>query len=150
MRSDILMLKKNALRLGLCGEYKAKWDNARGKKDLVDIALDSNGVEWICQMAEMGVLTKEIALSDFGNYINGKYVRNKGGYTSEVYAYYDGTVTMRTTLLVVMGCDVEVIVPENSIGRIYTCCGAKVRVTGKGKAEVITPGRMTSQSKQSV
>ena len=139
MKSDILALKRNALRLGLCGEYKAKWDGARDREDLMDIALDSNGVEWICQMANMGVLSKETVLSDFGEYINGKYVRKKGGYTSELYAYYNGTITMRTTLLVVMGGDVEVIVPEYHVVRIYVCCGAKVRVTGKGEAEVIEP-----------
>lgn len=139
MKSDILALKRNALRLGLCGEYKAKWDGARDKGGLMEIALDSNGVEWVCQMANKGVLGKDMVLSDFGEYINGKYVRKKGGYTSELYAYYNGTITLRTTLLVIMGGDVEVVVPEYHVGRIYVCCGAKVRVTGKGKAEVIEP-----------
>lgn len=139
MRSDILDLKRNALRLGLCGEYKAKWDVARDKKDLMGIALDSNGVEWVCQMADAGVLAKETVLSDFGEYINGKYIRNKGGYTSEMYVCYNGAITLRTTLLVVMGGDVDVFIPENSIGRIYVCCGAKVRLSGKGKADIIEP-----------
>ena len=141
MRSDILTLKRNALRLGLCGEYKAKWDAAGDKKGLMEIALDSNGVEWVCQMADRGVLTKETVLSDFGEYINGRFVRNKDGYTSEIYAYYNGTVVMRTTLLVIMGGRVDVIVPRNRLGNIYTCCNAKVRVAGEGRAEVMDTKR---------
>ena len=36
--NELLTLKRNALRLGLCGEYKGKWDSAASKRELVNMA----------------------------------------------------------------------------------------------------------------
>ena len=43
--NDLLSFKRNAMMLGLCTGYKNKWDAATSKEALMDIALDSNGVE---------------------------------------------------------------------------------------------------------
>ena len=38
-----------AIRLGLCDEYKGKWDSCKSLKDLMDIALSANGIEFIAE-----------------------------------------------------------------------------------------------------
>ena len=45
--NELLTLKRNAIRLGLCGEYKWKWDYAASKRELVNMARDSNGIEFM-------------------------------------------------------------------------------------------------------
>jgi len=52
--NELLTLKHNALRLGLCGEYKGKWDSAASKRELVNMALDSNGIEFMADSIAFG------------------------------------------------------------------------------------------------
>ena len=36
-KNELLNLKRNALMLGLCGEYKDRWDKCSNKKELIDL-----------------------------------------------------------------------------------------------------------------
>ena len=84
--NELLTLKRNALRLGLCGEYKGKWDSAASKRELINMALDSNGIEFMADSIAFGWgLSKEYLLKEFGEFANGFYQCNEHGYTSEMY-----------------------------------------------------------------
>ena len=141
MLNELLTLKRNAVMLGLCDRYKAEWDEAKDKKDLVDLALDANGVEFMAKsVAEGWGVSKDYILDNFGDYVNGKYVREKGGYTSELYVGYGGDNLQRATLNLFVGCDTSILVPEGSVCKIYVCGRSNVRLKCAGKCYVYMYG----------
>ena len=52
--NDLLAFKRNVMLLGLCSSYKEKWDSATSKEVLMDMALDSNGVELLADAHSFG------------------------------------------------------------------------------------------------
>lgn len=141
MNNELLTLKRNAVLLGLCDRYKTEWNEAKDKKDLVDMALDANGVEFMAKsVAEGWGLSKDYILDNFGDYVNGSYVRDKGGYTSEIYVGYGGDILQRATLNLLVGCDTSVLVPEGSMCKIYVCGMSDVRIKCVGKCYVYVYG----------
>lgn len=109
----------------LCSDYENKVNKAVSNKRLMDIVLDANGVSYLCEMSNKGFkLPYEVITGRFNNFINGKYVsshsmKGKSGYTSEMFCQYKGQINARTTLLVLLGCECDVIVPDNKIVMIY-------------------------------
>lgn len=141
MASGMLAFKRNAALLGLCDKYKAEWNEAKDKKDLVDMALDANGVEFMARsVAEGWGLSKDYILENFGDYVNEKYVRDKGGYTSKMYVDYGGDIFQPATLNLLIGCNTSVLVPESSVCKIYVCGRTYIRVNCAGKCYVYVYG----------
>lgn len=109
----------------LCANYYDKVNKALSNKQLVDIALDSNGASYLCEMQSKGLaLPYDIITSRFGNFINGKYTsehkNDKGnGYTSAIYCKYDGNINAETTILTLLGCDCSVLVNNNNVIEVY-------------------------------
>lgn len=139
----ILQFKRNATILGLCGEYKKKWDECNTKQDLVDMALDSNGVEFMADSIAFGWgLSKDYLLREFGKYANGAYKCHEGGgYTSEMYVGAHGTLKSGTAILLVAYCDdLKIVIPEYAFCRIYVCGGSKILIENNGKCEVLNYG----------
>ena len=138
----ILQFKRNATVLGLCGEYKKKWDRCNTKQDLVRMALDSNGVEFMADSIAFGWgLSKDYLLREFGTYANGAYQCHEGGYTSEMYVGTHGTLKSDSTILLVAYCDdLKIIIPKHTFCRIYVCGGGKVLIENNGKCEVLNYG----------
>ena len=128
--NELLRFKKNAIRLGLCDEYKGKWDSCKSLKDLIDVALDINGIEFLADSMSFGWgMTPERLASDFHDYINGRYQRTKrDGYTSEMYVNYTSPITLRSTLTLIVGCDVEVKLPAVFAGALYVAGNSHVRL----------------------
>ena len=121
-KNELLNLKRNALMLGLCGEYKDRWDKCSNKKELIDLALDSNGVEFLADAMTFGWgCTQEFLLTEFADFINGRYQRNKNGYTSELYVKPRGVIRLRSTITVIVSGSANVIVPYGFIGKVYVC-----------------------------
>lgn len=119
--------------LGLCGQYKTMWDACRNKKDLIDMALDANGVEFMADSIAFGWgLSKEYLMKEFGDFINGKYQRNKGGYKSRMYVGYEEDITIDSTITLLVGCKGKVIVPCSMVGNIYICGGCDIDVKNDG------------------
>ena len=141
MAGGMLAFKRNAVLLGLCDEYKAAWNSVKSRKDLVDLALDANGVEFMAKsVAEGWGLSKEYILDNFGDYVNEGYVRDKGGYTSKLYVDYGGDIFAPATLNLLVGCNTSVLVPEGSVCKIYVCGKTYVRVNCMGKCYVYVYG----------
>lgn len=138
---SILELKRKSLAMGLCGEYKGKWDNSATPKDLVDIAIDINGADFLCASVAKGWgLSKDFLLNNFNGLINGNYVANYGkgnGYTSEIYIGHKGDVTVRTTILIVLYSDVTIHVPINHVCRIFAAGNTNVSVECNGVCEFV-------------
>lgn len=133
MENELLTLKRNACMLGLCGQYKTMWDACRNKKDLIDMALDANGVEFMADsIAFDWGLSKEYLMKEFSDFINGKYQRNKGGYKSRMYVGYEGDITIDSTITLLVGCKGKVVVPCSMVASIYVCGGCDIDVKNDG------------------
>lgn len=130
----ILDLKRGALENGLCGEYTAKWDKAQSKRDLADIGLDINGMRFVSATSAKNTwgLSPKYITENFSDFINGKYIRKKDGYTSEVYVQYHGDITVRSTAIMIIQCDCEVFIPRNHIAEIYVTCESHIQIHAEG------------------
>lgn len=139
---DLLTLKRNALMMGLCGQYKDKWNGCANKRQLVDMALDSNGIEFMADsIAFSWGLSKDYLLREFGEFMNGFYQCREKGYTSEMYIGAHGVISVKSTLILVGYCDdLEIEIPEHSVCRIYVCGSSKVRIENKGRCELYEYG----------
>jgi hypothetical protein len=143
MESELLKLKRNAIILGLCGQYKGIWDNCKSKKDLVDAAIDANGIEFMADSIAFGWgLSKEFLITEFDEYINGKYRRIKDGYSSELHVGEENnTISVMSTLnLFAYSKNVTIYVPQNSFCRIYLTKCYSVRIKADGKFELYVYG----------
>lgn len=140
--SELLDMKRRAISLGLCGEYKRLWDGAASKRELMDIALDPNGISFLCDGFEFGWgLRKEYLLDEFGGYVNGRYVsRHKNGsgeYTSEMYVLMEGIeISARSSLLLIAGCKCDVLIGASGYSEIHVCSGSDVTLHCEGHCVV--------------
>lgn len=143
---SILDLKRKALAMGLCGKYNEKWADATTQKELVDLATDINGADFLCASVAKGWgLSRDFLLQNFGDYINGRYVSAHGekkDYTSEVFIGCDGEIRARTTIIIVLYSDVTVYVPKNHACRIFAAGNTNIGIQCDGHCEFTdyTPG----------
>ena len=145
--SSILELRRNANMLNLCSEYSQKWDNATDFKKMMDMALDAKGIEFVAASTNTSWgITTEYLVSNFSDYINGKYVSKQQGYTSECYAGYDKDITVRTTLLLVIDFCGKIVVPVYSMCNIYldsNCTDIEIELGENSSAQVFVFGNRT-------
>ena len=147
MDNELLKLKRNAVILGLCGQYKSIWDGCKSKKDLIDTAIDANGIEFMADsIAFDWGLSKEFILSEFGEYINGKYQRMRDGYSSELYVGAESnTISVRSTLNLFAYCDgVTTFVPNGCFCRIYLVKCHNAHIKNDGKFELVVYGECSN------
>lgn len=139
--NDLLSFKRNAMMLGLCTSYKDKWDEATSKEALMDIALDSNGVEMLTDAAAFGWgMDIQYLKRTFSGYINGKWKRNKDGYTSCLYVDFNGQIEQDCTITTVLSSKVEFYVSEGSVCKLYVGAESTVNITGEGICYVYSCG----------
>lgn len=119
----------------LCASYYKKVTRAMSNKQLVDIAMDSNGMSYLCEMEQRGLaLPYQIIMSRFSPFINGKYISEhttKDGdtYTSAIYCCYNDDIIADTTLLTVLGVEANISVSKNNSCDIYVDKNSKITVT---------------------
>lgn len=119
-------IKKVISSGNLCNGYEDKVKRAASRKQLMDLCLDANGINYLCEMQAAGYpLPYETICNEFVHYINGKYVAeyyndNKHGYTSCLYCCYDGELEVNTTLICLLGCNItNMKIKENAFVKIY-------------------------------
>lgn len=129
----------------LCGAYTNKVNDAKSKKQLIDVCFDANGINFLCEMQEKGVpLPYETICREFASYINGRYVaeyRNeKGhGYTSKLYCRYnEPEIVVDTTVCSILGYKGTIVVAKNNYAKIYIDknCDVKIKLEEYAKANV--------------
>lgn len=140
--SDILQFKRNAIHLGLCGKYKNLWDACSSKSELVRLALDGNGIEFMSDSIAFGWgLSRDYLMKEFGEFMNGAYRCQERGYTSEMYVGARGVVIVSSTLVLAAYCDgLELLVPEHMACKVYVCGGSRLRVEIRGRLELYVYG----------
>lgn len=118
----------------LCGAYSEKVNSAMNKLQLINLALDTNGINYLQEMQSKGFpLPYSVLTNDFYPYINGKYTaefknENNRGYTSCMYCCWQDDIYVETTLVTVLNCDCNIHIGNNSVVRIYLDKNCKVRI----------------------
>lgn len=134
------LLNKNNL---LCSEYNKKAINAKSKKQLMDLILDSNGISYLQEMDSKGCgLPYEFICTQFAPYINGRYIAEYGNtnksYTSALYCCFDeDTIIVDTTLCSVLGYTGRIVVAKNNFAKIYLDKNCNVTIELEDGAKAI-------------
>ena len=129
----------------LCDKYSELWDNCKSKKQLFDLATDSNGIPYICEsMVEGWGITPDFISEKFKTFINGRYISQHNGYTSAMYAekFFIEPLVVSTTNVIVMACEGAIEIPENIVCNLFIV-NSDVMVSGSGVCYVKTYGENT-------
>lgn len=117
----------------LCEEYTSKYHLATSKKQLVDLALAGRGITYLCEMQDKGYgAPYEMLERQFAPYINGKYVYTSDGdnpYTSVIYVAYNGVIEMRTTAIILLGCEATVNIHDYTCVHLFVDGGSKIKIS---------------------
>ena len=129
----------------LCDKYSELWDNCKSKKQLFDLATDSNGIPYICEsMVEGWGVTPEFISEKFKTFINGRYISQHNGYTSAMYVekFFIEPLVAKTTNLVIIACEGVVNIPEDVVCNLFIV-NSDVVLSGSGVCYVKTYGENT-------
>lgn len=145
MMNELLRFKRTARGLGMCERYKAKWDAAETKADIMRIATDVNGMEFLAGAMAFGWGLSPSYIADvFGDYINGAMVIGQDGYTSEMFVgLADMQSDARATATIYIACHGVITVCRNCLRRIYVCANSDVLIENDGICELYSYGENT-------
>lgn len=126
---------------GMCREYRGRWADCKTKKQAADMGLSAKAIDWVCaaRSKEWG-LTGEAIRRIFGRYVNGSYLCQCRGYTSEMYCRHSGHVRIRATATAFVDCDVDIEVPVDTVCEIYASGDTSIRLSGGGSAVLVSYG----------
>ena len=104
----------------LCKEYKEKLSKAMSKKQLIDLSLDANGMQWTAEAVAKGELPIEVIANDFKPFLNGKYTRNENGYASQIFCQPpEDSIKVTATATLIIGFKGKVVVDRPC--ELYLC-----------------------------
>lgn len=129
--NELLTLKRNAIMLGLCGQYKDKWNNAKTIQDLEKLALDTNGIEFLADgIAFNWGLTKKFIIDNLGDNITIHHKEH--GYSSQLIIGDKGIFTPHTTLLLAAWCNCSLNIKKTFVGKIIITGNSNVNIINNG------------------
>lgn len=135
MKVTLEDFRENATKHGIC-EMSADWDKCKSKKQLIDLALSIRGIEYIAKAISEGWgIDADTICREFAPFINGKYVRNKDGYTSALWCSFKeespAEIYAEQTALLVIGFIGNIYIPKNRICEIHAV-NSKFNAYGDG------------------
>ena len=138
---DIKQFRENATKENLCSEYVQKWDACGSRKQYIDLALSTKGVDYLCDSIAKGWgISPQYICDNFNVFINGNYISLQNGYDSEMYCRYKGEVLARTTVISVLESEIEIKIPKSYLCHIYVAGKSKVNVKCEGECILICYG----------
>lgn len=118
-------------KTNLCAEYTEKLNKAGSKKSLIDIALDANGMPWVCEAVAKGKLSSDTIAEDFKPFLNGRYIRAAGGYSSALYCKRNDGIEVVTTCALIVDCK-GVIRVDRPIAELFLSNSDVAIISNKG------------------
>lgn len=138
---DLDKFRENANAQNLCSEYLNKWNSRLSRRQLMDLALESKGADYVCDSIAKGWgVSPDFISTKLSAYINGNYISHQDGYTSKMYCGYNGHVFANTTLITLINCDVTIEFPDYSICEIYCTGNVNVKTIGDGRCVFVCYG----------
>lgn len=132
---DLKNFKENAIARGLCQEYTSMWNDEKSKRQLFELACDSNSVSYMTKaLFEGWGLSPEYIADKFKSYINGKYIckyknDKDNGYTSTMLCKYEEeSFFVDTTLLCILESCTTIKIKPYHICKIYISGDSKINV----------------------
>lgn len=120
----------------ICDRYLPLVLSSRSRKQFMDVALDINGITFLCDMVNAGYgLPYNVMNTEFAAYMNGRYIHvsssSSGAYSSSMYCgvKVPSEITASTTLLGIFNCHCEIHVPKNHT--VQLCVDSSSDVTVK-------------------
>ena len=122
--------KENAKKHGIC-EMLQDWDNAKSKKQLMDVVLNVRGVQYLANAIFDGWgMSPELIAEDFKPFNNGRYTYRKG-YTSQMYCLpEEDTITIDSTVTLIIGFN-GIVVIDRPVCELYLV-NCNCTIDGKG------------------
>lgn len=138
--NELANFQHRCIQHDICDEYLLAWNNAKDKKTLIDLALSSEGCDFMCKsITEKWGIDKKWFKANFSAFANGRYKMNKN-YSSCFFIDYKGSILANTTLILVIDSDIIIDVPSYMITKVYVCGNSKVKIKGDGKCVVVIYG----------
>ena len=149
---NLEQFRANADKEGICEKYALLWDEAKSKKQLMDIALSASGADFLCDAIAKGWgLSSNEIIKKFGRYINGVYTHEAtSGYTSVLYCKYYGSIEADDTLIILVDCDVTINVPDWAVCSIYATGFTNISIVGGGRVRLIAYGSPADVTVESI
>lgn len=120
MIENLIDLKQKAIKMKICEEYLRRWNEATTPRQLIDMALDSNGMEFMAGTCNTPAgVSSQFLLAHFPEFVNGAYLSPQKGYTAEMFVAQK-SVSPRADLVLLLECNGEVTVKPNRCAKIYT------------------------------
>lgn len=135
---NILEVKRKAMGMGLCGDYKNRWDNAKSNLDLIGLASDMNGADFVCSsITKKWGVDCDFIKSHFMPYINGNHTHEHKGYKSAIYVDYTGDIECRVTILIVLFSKCIIHIPKGHYCHIFIAGeSSDVKLMSDGYAKI--------------
>lgn len=125
----------------MCGQYGEALDSYASNKQLADIAMGVQAFDTICISTSEGWgISSNFFHTRLKNFINGKYISKQKGYTSKLYCEYNGDITSDTTVMLLINCNANIVIPNCYISEIYCVGKCKINVCGAGRVAFICYG----------
>jgi hypothetical protein len=139
---DLSSFRKNASERGICSEKASIWDKCTNKKDLMDLALSAQGMDYICDSIAKGWgISPSYIAERFKGFNNGRYVYySPTGYKTAMYCGYRGMFLCELTALMVIDSEMDITIPDYHICEIYAVGNTHLRLHGKGRCRVLVYG----------
>lgn len=140
---NILQLKEETKRRGLCEEYSRIWDAASTEDDIFSLACSVKGADYICSAIHNGYfLARDELATLLQQYVNGKRTSKQKGYTTVLYCE-DSHITANTTVIIAVYGKYTITIPEGHICQIFTAGNTELNINSQGKAVLINYDRIT-------
>ena len=140
---NILQLKEETKRRGLCEEYSRIWDAASTEDDIFSLACSVKGADYICSAIHNGYfLNKEELATLLHKYANGKKISKQKGYTTVLYCE-DSHITANTTVIIAVYGKYNITIPEGHICQIFAAGNTELNINSQGKAVLINYDSIT-------
>lgn len=140
------------MRIGVCERYRGRLEACKSKYDVASM-LDVNFCEWLASRNLENGLSSWVSDS-FGGFVNGRFERDAGGYSVSVWCPNGEPVELRTSVTCILGdgsTDVEVVVPEHSVRRVFVSgCRVSVSIPNGSVLYVDTDGSGSVDAKEGV
>ena len=137
--NELLKMKRHAVADGLCAQYTKRWDEASGLEDMVAMATDANGMDFMARSFAFGWgMSPDYTVATFGPYINGARVFQHEGYTGEIWCGVPrARIEQRATTTLVACCDeAEVTVKKYRVCHLLVSGAGTVRIKCDGRAYI--------------
>jgi hypothetical protein len=133
--TDLKQFRENSIKRSLCEGYTDKWSEHKTKRELFELACDSNAVSYMAQSISEGWgLSPQYISEKFKPFINGKYIceykNAKGnGYSSAmVCEFNENAFDVSTTLLCVIDSNTTLKIADYLICKIYIVGKSQINI----------------------